>query len=278
VDGYSVPLEARVAEQLEHRLNNAQQARRVEVIALGVGGYSTDQELLWFQSEGKRYQPDLVVLMFYYDDAWFNAQSTYWRGGKPLFVHDGKTVKLTNVPVPDLISYKTPSRSSSVVARVQAWCRANLKLYALSRDIAGALLPSSDPERSPSEMSPSEGEEGRNNKQRKAPDKFTVFKKEESAEVTRGWRTTAALLQILQDSAVSHGARFLAFHIPIQYSVYANDWEAFLTRYALVAEEWDPRKVAQQLLYRADCSISRGRRVLGARGGASLLPEGLALE
>ncbi|MFQ5923322.1 MAG: SGNH/GDSL hydrolase family protein, partial [Anaerolineales bacterium] len=78
-DGYSVDLEDRVSEVLEGLLDSVGFSSNPEVIALGTGGYSTDQELLWLESEGLRYQPDLVVLMFTNNDVWYNAQPRYWR-------------------------------------------------------------------------------------------------------------------------------------------------------------------------------------------------------
>jgi lysophospholipase L1-like esterase len=43
-------------------------APRVEVINAGVPGYSSDQEFLYLQSEGHRYQPDLVVVGAFMND------------------------------------------------------------------------------------------------------------------------------------------------------------------------------------------------------------------
>ncbi|MFA5093607.1 MAG: SGNH/GDSL hydrolase family protein [Candidatus Omnitrophota bacterium] len=40
----------------------------VEVINLGVGGYNTDQEINFFKTEGIKYHPDLVILMFFIND------------------------------------------------------------------------------------------------------------------------------------------------------------------------------------------------------------------
>lgn len=73
--------------------------RRAEVIGLGVGGYSTDQELLAYVLYGRAYRPDLVVLQFCSNDWAFNVLDRYWRGPKPRFVRHGDVLLLTNVPV-----------------------------------------------------------------------------------------------------------------------------------------------------------------------------------
>lgn len=62
-----VPLERTWHELLEARLNQSSE-RPIEIIAAGVGGWSTDQELLYLRHEGCRYQPDLVLLQFTLND------------------------------------------------------------------------------------------------------------------------------------------------------------------------------------------------------------------
>ena len=75
--------------------------RPVEVIGLGVAGYSTDQELLTYLMYGRAYRPDVVVLQFCSNDVAFNVLDSYWRGRKPRFVRYGDVLLLSNVPVPN---------------------------------------------------------------------------------------------------------------------------------------------------------------------------------
>ncbi len=87
-EGYTVEFEELFSEILKKRLNERYQ-RPIQVINFGVAGYSTDQELLLFESEVKKYQPDLTILIFHDSDVSFNALKYYgsWqRGYKPVFV------------------------------------------------------------------------------------------------------------------------------------------------------------------------------------------------
>lgn len=77
------------------------ETRPVEVIALGVAGYFTDQELLAYLRYGRSYQPDVVVLQFCSNDVAFNVLDTYWRGHKPRFQRFGDVLMLSGVPVPN---------------------------------------------------------------------------------------------------------------------------------------------------------------------------------
>jgi hypothetical protein len=63
MEAYSVELEEAFHKQLEAALGS--RGRSVEVINLGVGGYGTLQEYLMFMHEGRRYEPDYVLLAFY---------------------------------------------------------------------------------------------------------------------------------------------------------------------------------------------------------------------
>lgn len=58
--------EAETAHQvLEDLLNNQANPQNIEVISAGVGGWGTGQQLLYYRNEGRYYQPDLVLLMFF---------------------------------------------------------------------------------------------------------------------------------------------------------------------------------------------------------------------
>jgi hypothetical protein len=85
--GYTVDREDLFVDLLEGLWRSEQ--RRVEVINAGTEGYSTDQEVLWFQEYGVEYEPDLVLLFPYENDIYWNGQDSYSRFPKPRFDRDG---------------------------------------------------------------------------------------------------------------------------------------------------------------------------------------------
>lgn len=92
--GYGVEESERFSQLLEKSLD-------VEVINAGVSGYSTDQELLWYENEGIKYETDLVILIVTGNDVGDNdrqlVNNIYY---KPKFVlQDGKLVAV-GYPVP----------------------------------------------------------------------------------------------------------------------------------------------------------------------------------
>lgn len=63
VASFEVPLEQTFYRLLERQLNN-EGNRQYEVIGAGYRGYGTDLEVIYYEQEGRRYQSDLVLLMF----------------------------------------------------------------------------------------------------------------------------------------------------------------------------------------------------------------------
>jgi len=97
------------AYTVDDELTYSQQVQRVlsetvptETISLGVGGYSTDQELLAYLEYGRRFDPDIVVLQYCGNDTQYVVLDHYWRGLKPMFQRHGKMLMLTGVPVPNI--------------------------------------------------------------------------------------------------------------------------------------------------------------------------------
>jgi lysophospholipase L1-like esterase len=93
--GYGVEESERFSQLLEETLG-------VEVINAGVSGYSTDQELLWYENEGIKYETDLVILVMAGNDVSDNEQqlvSTIYY--KPKFVIEDGQLVLNGYPVPE---------------------------------------------------------------------------------------------------------------------------------------------------------------------------------
>lgn len=92
--GYGVEESERFSQLLEKSLD-------AEVINAGVSGYSTDQELLWYQNEGSKYETDLVILVVAGNDVSDNESnlvSTIYY--KPKFQLKNGELLLGDTPVP----------------------------------------------------------------------------------------------------------------------------------------------------------------------------------
>jgi lysophospholipase L1-like esterase len=93
--GFGVPETEMFVTKLQSRLSG------VELVNLGVSGYGTDQELLLYRDEGRKYDADLVVVIVAVNDlANILDRTVSAIYGKPLFTLDASgRLTLTNQPV-----------------------------------------------------------------------------------------------------------------------------------------------------------------------------------
>jgi lysophospholipase L1-like esterase len=71
----------------------------VEVVNLGVIGYTTDQEMLLYAEEGVQYEPDLVIVGFCVNDYEENVENWTWGYARPRFkVEPDGSLSLTDEP------------------------------------------------------------------------------------------------------------------------------------------------------------------------------------
>jgi hypothetical protein len=68
VEGAQVPVETTVSRRLEEQLAAAMPGRTIQVINAGNAGFGTAQELLFLDNDGRTYQPDLVILVYFVDN------------------------------------------------------------------------------------------------------------------------------------------------------------------------------------------------------------------
>jgi hypothetical protein len=238
LEGYTVNFDdlvsERVRKQLEKRLD-----RPVEVVNGGTVGYSTDQELLFYEREGRRYQPDATVLLFYVNDVWFNQAVHYWRGSKPRFLLEGDELKLTNSPAPppnpDEFAYAVPGGGgfARLARQTDAWFGARSAFYRLARK---ALVDNSWTRRWLIDSGLAA-----------VPGEWQPWRKEQTPELREAWMLTEALLKKLRGAVEADGSTFAIFYVPSRAAVYPATWEEQKFAYAMTDEAWDPVQDAKTL-------------------------------
>ena len=194
-EGYAVELEERFSEKLGTMLNNRQNGGKpiFETINAGVGGYSTDQEYLFYIQEGYKYDPDLVVLMFYMNDIWYNKQNKNGRGSKPLFVLNDERLELTGVPV--------PKKSKATFSESTRMFIGKSKLATLGHSFVSSF--------------------------KKKYSSTDVFQDPESnPEVKKAWEMTEAIIKQLDNEVSGSGKEFAVFYIPHRMQVYSEDYKS----------------------------------------------------
>lgn len=229
VEGVQVNEQETVAQQLEAILNDGS-PRRVEVINAGVAAYGTAQELLFFEQEVQRYQPDVVVLFFF---AWNDVKNNSHRleipernlrlALKPYFELD-RQGQLNLIPGPP----PAPVPPAIQLMRAHSW------LYNIFEGTIFAQLGPQfvrqDIEVVGGAITPTRG----------------LYTVNQGEEWERAWRLTTALLARLRDRSAEHGAPLLIASVP-GWEVDLDWWHRMMTRERSSTKGLDPDFPMQRL-------------------------------
>jgi len=240
-EGFTVREEGTLRAVLESLLA-APGCGRWEVINAGTLGYSTDQEYLFFATEGRRYQPDVVVVLFFYND--LNGNVT--TGLKPSFTVDDGRLALHDSPLPPPAGGPWTRRPEPRAFRVRPW-RGSMALRLLG-DRAAAGNPSLHRALArlglvePPRVEP-------------LPADFWPFGPGHRQEVGEMWKRTGAILGALKAASEEAKARLVVLAVPDETEI--NPRAAALTcqRYGLGRRWWDAARVVRRL--KAVCDTLR---------------------
>ena len=195
----------------------------LEVVNLGVSGYGTDQELLLWQQLGRRFRPDVVLLVVTpWTDLYDNPYGERYGYQKPFFRWDDATAALVlnNVPVPpprepwrveespDQTVPRAPllrliSRSALISNAVLALARVPRLRDAMER--SGVIFP----------RLPGQAWEDR------------FFEHSTSGEIIESWVLLGHLLAALGESVRQTGAQLVVAIVPSPQQVYPELWAEF---------------------------------------------------
>jgi len=235
-EGYYVEEAETVRAVLEERLNR-QGCGRWEVINGGTIAYSTDQEYLFYKTEGYRYGADVVLLLFYYNDLYYNA-SGVGPGGepKPYFeVVDGGALQLRNSPVPaptrGLLNRQQPG-----IPPPKPW-RGSIALRLLSNRTVDSSPGLHHLLARVGLVEPVSNE---------PPKEYWPFGRDHPREVKDMWERTRHLLAALKEEVAAHGARLAVFYVPVRFEVNDGVWQLSRQRYRM-GRRWDRDAVVEGL-------------------------------
>ena len=216
VEAFTVLEHERVSEVLERRLASSDTGTGVEVIALGTSGYANDQQLLWLEREAISYEPDLVVLMFYYNDIWGNINDEYSFGPKPRYTVEGDSLCLENVPVP--VPDPRAGSQESIPRRAAVWLTEHSRIASLGSRVAK----SSPGVRSIAIRLGLAEESARiafDGPSSEIPSEFLPYGEPGLPAVDSAWMVTEALIARMRTISQGAGANFLVFYIPFRSTV-----------------------------------------------------------
>jgi len=186
-----------IAAQLEAALNEGA-PRHIEVINAGVAAYGTAQELLLLEDDVYRYQPDVVVLLFY---VWNDVKNNSYRleipdrkiqrALKPYFDID----KQGNL---NLISGPPPAPVPPAIATLRGCCWLYNVIESSIYGSLGRRYPRQELEVLGGPRNPERG----------------MYERNLDEEWVQAWRLTEALLARMRDRSQTLGAPFVIAGAP----------------------------------------------------------------
>jgi len=222
-EGYTVNDKHLFSERLETMLNNLNDGLHYEVINAGTVGYGTDQELLFFETEGKKYSPDVVLLLFYENDVLENISVTeMYSKYKPLFRLINDQLILEETPTDGSVAHFKPQDQAKAKPFLQTYLQ-RLLLFRFAKEQLvrlGILSIENEVEESDKRY-------------------FQILGLYDTAEVKYAWALTTRLLQKLKDSVSEIGSKLVVFYIPSVYALDESVWIHTSRKFGLERGQWD---------------------------------------
>lgn len=178
-EGLQVSLKDTVGIQLQGMVN-LESEREYEVINAGVSKFGTANELLFYENEGAKYNPDLVILLFFHNDVTDNVDVPFF------YLEDGVLRQ----------SYPKPIERITLMDRFHFWLYDHLQTYRLGyivMKIVEGLLESTS--------------------SKDARSSNWVYQTGEVEELDYAWELTSSLISELKRSVAEDNARFLVVGI-----------------------------------------------------------------
>lgn len=227
VTGHAMNSDKVFSEVMKSRMNRGQD-EKYEVIKTGTGGYSTSQELRYFVHEGRKYKPDLTVLMFTDDDIRQNEKIRH--GYKPRFQPANGTAMSAVNSLPPAAGADSPGRSrEKTVSRLGALAEKRSYLYAMITNHSGDFL------RKMAEIFISSA----NAKSDHVPHEYKAYQKNPSQDASAAWTSTERLIEQLKKETASAGSELVVFYVPGREVVYPEKWEKAKRVHGMSDAEWD---------------------------------------
>src|SRR5262249_8193479 len=209
-EGLQIPVEETFAKVLERRLAEVGDGRPVEVVNAGCSGYGTDNSLLFYRDQGRKYRPDLVLLAFNTGNDILENYTPLMRevgfpyGRKPYFLLDGPRLVLHDFPLP------SPPRW---LALREALKRSCWRHSALCRFVVTLVLPRVVPAAAAADAPA------------RTANILDVLLKKPPPVWSDAWRVTRALVRRMRHDVERDGARFAV-------AVFTSPWEVSTKRFS----------------------------------------------
>lgn len=241
-EAVQVDLEQTFTYLLEEALNR--RGYRVEVLNLGVNGYSPVQELLLLMREGRKYQADLVILATYLDNdvSGSHPALNVSQGGVPFFSKNGQEQEFDySQAVASYDEYhQEPLFTIRYYSRLYRWLSA--WRWRLKSTKSGAST--------------------------EVPQRYLLYRHPHTDEWEEAWRLYERALDRFAVETNRQGAQLLVLSVPAAWVASTHAWDRILAAHpAMKGQSWDllePERRLEQLARREGLRLLAPYREFGA--------------
>jgi lysophospholipase L1-like esterase len=226
-EGIQVPMEETFSALLEARLNQSGSAK-FEVVNAGVSHFGTDNEVLYFQNEGYKYQPDIVILAFLTTNDVMDNSFELSRTSPYYVLGDGSRLGLKNFPL---------QLDESPFNRLRLFLGTNVQSYNFFSRSIRTQAPRI------AQILQSFGVMHQGTTQG-IPTDFFVYAPQYDAKWDEAWEITRRLIMQLKQDVEAQRARFLVVVFSPQFvHVREQNWQDYLNAIPAMKERaWDVDK------------------------------------
>jgi hypothetical protein len=224
IEALHVPLDEMFGRRLEAQLNERDSSSklRFEVISAGVSSWGTASQLLFYRTQGRRYDPDLVVLAFYPGNDVMNNSPTLEPVLRAVYDERGELVRVAPVS-----SLRRDTDERGWLGRSQAYQYLRKQLLtrhpSLARTLAriGLIDPAAIRQQHESKGVPLD---------------YWVYATDAGDAWRDAWRYTERLLGELQREAAADGAALTIIIITAREALYPDTWSQILAAHPAMRE------------------------------------------
>ena len=222
-----VPREKTFCKVLENKLNKLYPDKKFEVINLGLDGIATGKEYLFLREIGLKYNPDLVILMFYAEnDVEYNSLEISEDKTEPYFdLVDGSLKQ---------VKYPEPYFKNKLISFINKYFWSPRFFYQKLELVKSRINEF---------RNKSAGESNKS-----FPQHLNVYKKDYDLKWERAWEIAEALINKMKATAKEKGANFVLVSLPYRFEVNPLLWNEILDEYPVMKNtEWDLEKPSRIL-------------------------------